>query len=268
MQLVSNITSIDQLISQFSVKGTCSNNYLLASTYEEYIKDGRLYLISGVSNAGLLVENEGFYRLYYYLNDFDEVFEGLPSEPVALEILYRGETKRPIAEMAYWEKNGFHQHLVRDNMMASYSHLTLPRLSATEVSITYTQNREEVAYVHALMQSSLDRYTGDQMSLEELEDAALNRNILLANWNGKMAGFLRFYLKNNVVWLGHIVVADEYRGKGTANELVRAFVLENHKGDDTRYQLWVIQDNIGAVRLYQKFGFKSANKSSASMLKL
>ncbi len=268
MQLVKDLASLDKLINQFSVKGTYSNNYLLTSAYEEYIKDSRLHLIAGSSNAGLLVEKEGFYRLYYYLNDFDEVMTALPAEPVVLEMIYRGEAKRPVAETAYWEKCGFRQHLVRDNLMASYGQLTMPLAVAPDVQISYARNREEVSFVHELMQHALDRYTGDQMSLEELEQAALNRNLLLATWNVRFAGFLRSYIKNDVAWLGHIVVADEFRGKGIANELVRTYIQDNSKGDDTRYQLWVIQDNLGAVRLYQKFGFKSGNKSAAAMLKL
>jgi GNAT superfamily N-acetyltransferase len=268
MQRIEEIESLNGITEKYSRKGTITNNYLLTDAYQEYIKRGSIYVAAGPSNAAILIKKEGFYRLYYYLNDFGEALRPLPKEPVVLEIIYRGEAKKPIDEMKYWERCGFRKHLTRDNMVASYNQLTLPAADNQHVKISYAGSENEVLFVKDQMNSSLDKYTGDQMSTEELKEAARSRNILIASSEGESAGFLRFYTKNNVVWLGHIVVAPEFRGKGIANELVRAYILDNVNESNTRYQLWVLQENTGAVKLYQKFGFIYANKSSASMLKL
>ncbi len=84
----------------------------------------------------------------------------------------------------------------------------------------------------------------------------------------RLCGALQFEIKNNVVWIGHIAVSAGFRGKGIANELVKSYITINANQPNTRYQLWVMQDNPGAIGLYKKFGFIFANKTAASMLKL
>ncbi|MBO5874777.1 MAG: GNAT family N-acetyltransferase, partial [Rikenellaceae bacterium] len=67
--------------------------------------------------------------------------------------------------------------------------------------------------------------------------------------------------------LAHIVVEPELRGQGIARQLVAEFVRVC-RNVNSRYSLWVRQDNSSAQNLYKKMGFRSTNKYSFSMLKL
>ena len=74
--------------------------------------------------------------------------------------------------------------------------------------------------------------------------------------------------KNNVYWLGHIVVHKDFRGIGLANLLVNHYLQEGLRLKVKKFQLWVVNNNIPAINLYKKIGFKYFNKSSHSLLKI
>ena len=188
-------------------------------------------------------------------------------KPITMEILYRGEAQKPNEIIAYWEGNGFKQHLIRDNMMASYEQLLLSTENTSNVEIRFAETEDELNFTKDLIEKTLDKYTGDILSYEEVRTFVENKNIICAYLKGKLSGILQFEIKNNVVWLGHITVASDFRGKGIAGELVKAYIIKNAKQPNTRYQLWVIQDNVSAKSLYHKFGFIYGSKSTISMLK-
>jgi len=267
MNLIKDIESLNKLIQNYFVKNTVTNNYVLSDAYSHYIAEKRLFSVTSESNVCILLEKPDFYRMYYYINNQNELVTFDSDKPVTMEIIYRGEANRPYDALAYWEKCGFQKHLTRDNMMGVYQQFVIPSEKASQVEIRYAETESEMLFSKELIENTLDKYTGDILSFEEVKTFVDNKNVICAYLEGKLCGMLQFEIKNNVVWLGHIAVARGFRGKGVANELVKAYIINNAVQPDTRYQLWVIQDNIGATNLYHKFGFIYGNKSSASMLK-
>ena len=152
-------------------------------------------------------------------------------------------------------------------MQASYKQLILHSGNISDIEIKYVETDKEITFSKELIENTFDKYTGDILTLDEVKSFVNNRNIICAYFEGNLCGILQFEIKNNVVWLGHIAVSSEFRGHGIANALVNAYIVNNAKNPNTRYQLWVIQDNTKAKTLYNKFGFIYGNKSSASMLK-
>lgn len=268
MNLIKDIESLNDLIQKHFVKNTLTNNYVLADSYLKYIAENKLYSVSTTSNVCILVKKPDFYQLYYYINNQEEQIRLDVDKPITMEILYRSESQRPVEIFLYWEKCGFKQHLTRDNMVASFQQLSVPTGIASKVEIRLAESEADIIFTKQLIETTLDKYTGDVLTYEEVRSFVENKNVICASLEGKLCGILQFEIKNNVVWLGHISVAEGFRGKGVANELVRSYIVSNAKQPNTRYQLWVIQDNIGAVKLYHKFGFIFGNKSSASMLKI
>jgi len=267
MNLIKDIESLDHLMQKYFVKNTITNNYVLIAAYHHLIEDQKLYFTTSPSNLCILVKKADFYRLYYYINNQDELIDFENDSSVVMEILYRGETHKPTEIISYWEKCGFKPHLTRDNLIASYSQLIIPIDKPAYLEIKHAETEAEINFTKELIESTLDKYTGDILTYEEVSTFVKNRNVLCAYWAGKLSGILQFEIKNNMVWLGHIAVDSEFRGKGIAKELVKAYIQTNVSQPGTKYQLWVIQNNIGATALYYKFGFVYNNKSSASMIK-
>lgn len=268
MRKIENLENLSGLLEAFSKKGTITNNYLLIDSYKDLILNEQLFYSETSSNLCFLVEKGGFFRLYFHINNRDELFDFESGKPVTMEIIYRGEKNKPVGVIEYWENHGFKQHIVRENMGASFNQITLPDKNNHSVKIKLADNDKEIEFSKEIFEKTFDPFTGDILTLEETAHFALSKNLFVAYYEDRLCGALQFEIKNNVVWIGHIAVSSDCRGKGVANELVNSYILSNASQPGTRYQLWVMQDNPGAIGLYKKFGFNFANKTSASMLKI
>lgn len=267
MEYIKTEVHLKELVGRYYVKTTLTNNYIMLDDYRQYIEYGRLAFIAGANNLVLLLRKKGFYQLYYYLNDLDEKMS-LPTEnTIVMEILYRGESDKPYQVIEYWEKNSFVQHLSRDQMVGSIKKIIFPKKLNDKVEIKYVNEPEEVEFAYQLIKNTFDTYTGDILTRDEVKSYAEIECILLALIDGKPCGILQLEIKNNVSWLGHIAVDSSYRKQGIANALVSSWIKKTSDQPSARYQLWVIQDNIPALNLYEKSGFVYANKSTISMLK-
>lgn len=268
MKIVEKPEDLSGLLKDFSDSKTITNNYLLWDAYQEFILNRQLFFLKTKSNLCFFVQKSDFFRLYYHINNADEKFDFECDKPVTMEIIYRGEKNKPLPVIEYWENNGFKQHIVRENMAASYNQIRLPENKKTPVLIKLAESDKEILFSKELFEQTFDKYTGDILTLDETAHFAHIKNLLVAYDEERLCGALQFEIKNNVVWIGHIAVSAGFRGKGIANELVKSYITINANQPNTRYQLWVMQDNPGAIGLYKKFGFIFANKTAASMLKL
>lgn len=79
---------------------------------------------------------------------------------------------------------------------------------------------------------------------------------------GKMlAGYCSAHQKTNLVWIKRIGVSSQYRRRGIGRLLLEQ--VHNHfsKKGLGKVMLYVMQDNLPALRLYEKFGFKIVETS-------
>jgi ribosomal protein S18 acetylase RimI-like enzyme len=266
--IISN-EELNNVITSFFRKGCLTNNFILLDHYQHYLNNRKLWLLSSKNNSLFLLDKQHFYQLYFYLNDLAESFEHLPNDkPIVMEILYRGHQSKPNHLIKYWTSHGFQEHLSRDNMILNLNNITLPSYEHKRIQIKYATSPYELAFSKELFDNTLDKYTGDRLSEDELRFFMENNNLLSAYYDNHLAGILQFEVKNHVIWLGHLAVHPDYRGLGIANALVESYILLNRNEQNNRYSLWVIQDNLPAIRLYRKFGFVYNHKSTVSMLKI
>lgn len=267
MNLVPDIESLNKILKDYFVKNTFTNNYLLSDAYHHFIAEKKIYCILTNSNACIIHKKDGFLQIYYYVNNFSELFTFPNEKPLVMEILYRGESQKPHLILEYWKSCGFKQHLIRDTMILSYSNAILPHGIDEKITIKFAESDEEIVYTQKTIEGTFDKYTGDILSFDEVSLLVNKHNVVCAYYDNVLCGILQFEHRNNQVYLGHIAVSSEFRGKGIANALVRSYIVDNASHPNTKYNLWVIQDNSAAVSLYQKFGFVYGNKSSVSLLK-
>lgn len=253
-----------QLVEQFSRKGRLTNDYLQNEAADLIIHD-RLFAICGQDNAILLVQKEGFYRLYYYINNTDERLE-LPESELVTEILFRGENV-PETEVKWLESMGFKKNLVRDQYFAKYSSLTQPIL-IEGVKIEIATTIDNALWAIKLFNASFDKWSGDYIPEAQAQLLIQERAILMAkDSNGNRLGALHFEKRQGACWLNHVAVMHEARGKRVGRGLVEAYIEQGHVDDNSRYMLWVQRQNEPAVRMYQQIGFQYLSKSTLSMVK-
>lgn len=254
-----------QLIERYNRKGRFTNDYLQKEAVELIIHD-RLYIISGQDNALLLVQKDGFYRVYYYINNIEEVLE-LPEDELVTEILFRGENA-PEVEVQWLERMGFRKNLVRDQYFAKYSSLTQPFLTnGLKIEIAITEG--DVLWAIRLFNASFDKWSGDFIPEEAARLLMQENAILIAkDKDDNKLGALHFEKRQGVCWLNHIAVEPDARGKKIGRGLTEAYIEQGHVDDNSRYMLWVQRQNVSAVAMYRNKGFVPMNKSTLSMIKL
>lgn len=264
---VDDFDALDELLENHTQSNTLTNNYILSNEFRKHIADKKLLYWQGDNNLYLFLEKQGFYRLYYLVNDVSSApdFSGLK---LVLEIIYRGVSNLPTSHIAYWEKNGFHSHLQRDCYFLKSSKVSTKPAVSEDLTISSVKDPKDLIFAQKLIDQYLDFYTGDRLTLQELENYAELGLLYCAFKDGAPCGILHAEFKNNVFWLGHLVVDEAYRGLGIANRLVDYYLNEGLGKHAKQYQLWVISDNYAAVKLYKNKGFEYLNKSTYSMLKI
>jgi ribosomal protein S18 acetylase RimI-like enzyme len=265
-QLIDNLEEVNQLISDFSRKKCFTNNYLLVNQLESLILSKNLYALIGNDNLILLVDKGISFKVYYHINNLEEPFIVNANKPLMMEIVFKGDQPATIKE--FWCRNGFAEHLTRMNFSLTYQQKSVVENINSSLVIKIADNEFESKLTTNLFENDLDRYTGDLKSFKEIDTFVKNSNIFCAYFENEFCGALQFEWINSICWLGHIAIDGKYRGKGIANSLVATYIEHNKQTEDTRYQLWVIDNNLPAVNLYKKFGFKHTGKTTVSMLKL
>ena len=269
LKKIETFSRYQEIAERYGQKGCTSNDYIQREAADIIIHDN-LYEFCGEKNAFLLVKKDGFWRVYYYLNGYDEDLS-LDGEVLETEILFRGSLGEPVEVVAYMEKCGFKRHLVRDQYTGMYKDLK-PAVENEEIIVQPAQTLTGVQAAFELFNQSFDKYSGDYVSPEVYEGLLANHSVLLA-WReneseAQFVGALHQTVENNVAWVSHVAVKEAARGHHVGLALLDAFVERNMVSEKSRYMLWVQHQNEAAVRMYEKNGFKYVGKSSLSMVKL
>lgn len=265
---VLNTEELEKIIGESFLKNCYTNNYLLPDFYNKSIAQKKLLFQRNGANTILLVDKDTFFQVYFYLNDMNEPLRISLQKPAVMEILYRGSAGRPENLIEYWCGCDFTEHLTRDNLIISGRRMNYYSEINEDVICSFTGTRDEIFFTHELLVNSLDNYTGNILSIEDLYNYAEKGRIIFAYWKGEIAGALQFDIRNNIAWLDHISVAPAYRGQRIAKQLVNTFISANSIDPDMKFSLWVRKDNVSALNLYAKFGFSYANKSTVSLVKI
>ena len=253
------------IVDEFKHSGTKSNDYL-QSEVPDLITKGLLYEYRDDKNAYLFVEKEGFFRVYYYLNDFSHITVFSDVELVT-EILFRGDVSSVDTEITYLEKCGFKKNLIRDQYAGRYSEFTKSAKSDSIV-IQVASTLDEVQWACELFNRSFDKWSGDYISSRQYPILLKNSDILLAkDLRGNLLGAAQRELKKGFVNWAHFAVISSARGMGVGTSLMDAFIEHNHVDERTRFMMWVKRQNSTAIKIYLRKGFKLLNKSTISLIK-
>ena len=267
ISIVQDILEVENILDQYFRNGTHTNNYILAKEYEKAINEKILYKFITQDNAFLLLDKGNCYRVYYFIND--TTFYEIPKtdKVLVLEILYRGKSNFPDEMVKFWVNNNFNEHLLRDCYSLKPNQIVVVKtIVDSQIKIKLADKLEESEYARHLIKKYLDPYTGDPLSLEKLEEYRKSGYLFCAYFGSQKCGILQGEFKNNVWWLGHIVVEENYRGYRIGNALTEAYIQKGLEISCNMFQLWVIQDNEPAVNLYKKFGFSYFNRSTISLI--
>lgn len=264
MKLVNNIIEYQSIVKKYRQKGVRSNDYLQQEVIE-LIKRDALFANCYNNNAFLFVKNDVGIRLYYYINDLNEIANLSKYKDLVTEVLFRAEI--PQEEINYLIACGMSINLRRDLYSTTSENIHLS-LNVKEVYVRYAESLSDIIFACNLFNSIFDKYSGDYIPTTSYQVLLDKRQILLAiDSNGGYLGAFHYTIEKNVNWVSHIAVLPEFRGKGVANALLNEFIRITNNGPKTKYMLWVQNKNNAAIQMYQKMGFKYVNRSTLSLIK-
>lgn len=268
LKKIETYTRYLEIVERYGQKGCASNDFIQREAADLVVHD-LLYESCGEKNAFVLVKKEGFYRVYYYINDYSELLV-VPEETLETEILFRGMIGEPTEVVEYLERCGFKRLFVRDQYAAMYKDLQ-PSTPNEEIIVQPALTLVGVKSAFDLFNQSFDKYSGDYVSPEHYEALLASGNVLMA-WRKEenetmFLGALHQSMENNVAWISHVAVKESVRGRHVGRALMDTFVERNMNSEKSRYMLWVQKQNKPAVAMYEKKGFSYSGKSSLSMIK-
>ena len=265
---IDTIDRYQEIVGRYGIRGCFSNDYIQREA-SNMINHDALFEYCGEKNAFLLVKKDGFWRVYYYINDLEEILD-IDREDMATEILFRGNMGEPAEVVHYLESCGFTRNLVRDLYELRYKDLAIERpfILPDGVVIRKAKSIDEATFGTNLFNALFDRFSGDHISNEESLRLLENKQLYVALLDGSLAGALHVSQgTSNLFWMDHLAVTQEARGKHIATGLFLQYIEDVVQNDSTRYSLWTQRQNLAATNLYTRMGFKYVGKSTLSMIK-
>ena len=269
MKKVDSFIRYKDIVDKYCKKGVFSNNYIHNEAADLIIHDA-LFVDQYASNVFFYVKKDVGKRLYYYINDLKEDADFNTYDDLVIEILFRNNLS-PSGEIDYFLARGFRVNVVRDQYSGVYKNLERAVGHSPEIKIEVAQSVYDVEKACLLFNSSFDALSGDYIpeNKDVYEYLKAYQHILIAYNSEDMQflGALHQDCHNSVNIISHIAVEPSARGKGVGKALLDTFIERNHKSEDTRYMLWVQQQNEAAVKMYRNKGFQFVNKSTISLIK-
>lgn len=269
MKKVDSFIQYKDIVDKYCKKGVFSNNYIQNEAADLIVHDA-LFVDQYTSNVFFFVIRDVGMRLYYYINDLTEGADFSAYGDLVIEILFRNNTL-PSEEIDYFLARGFRKNVIRDQYSGIYKNLERASCLVPEIKIEAAQSISDVEKACLLFNSSFDAFSGDYIpeNKDKYEYLRENQHVLIAYdyENKQFLGALHQDWDRGVNVLKHVAVVSSARGKGVGRALLDAFIERNHKSEDTRYMLWVQQQNEAAVRMYRNKGFQFINKSTISLIK-
>lgn len=262
MHEISSLEEYALFIERFKHPKVLTNNFMLTTEVEKHIQSHNLQVVDNSDNGFLFVRKPICWRLYYYINDINSLSD-FGSITLVSEILYRGSAI-PQAETNFLTNCGFCPNLVREQYALALRDAKVESKINRGIIVRKALTVQEVAWACSLFNRLFDNYSGDYLPESDYELLFEKGDIWVAELEKELVGALHQTIEGKVAWVSHVAVGEKYRGKGIAMSLMHHFITKN---DTQRFMLWVQQENIPAVNMYQQIGFRSTNKYTYSMIK-
>ena len=259
-------TEIDNFC-EVSIKHRTSANFFSSpEVLYNYAGCGNLYISESTAGIFVFADAGGFFRLYYVLTD---ISADIPPElcgnnikPVVIETAYRGNNPPQSAD--YFTRHGFERALTRSrmNITVGATLAVAPNRAGASSAPTVDINA-----VLNLFEDSFDKYTGCIPALSELQKASEENRVIAITQDNILCGALLYENAGSTATLSNIAVAANMRGHGYGGQLVSSWIAICADAGKSVLRLWVADNNIPAVKLYEKHGFKPDGLKSVVMIK-
>lgn len=269
MKKVDSIVAYNEILNIFHGSKYETNAYFLEEDIKTLISENGLFFERFADNLLLFeyIKPFNFFKVYYYLKNLSFPLNIKTDTALVMEIPYRGLKNFPSTVVDYLNDSGFESHINRELLALNRPKLEDINIPNSEFTFSIVKDQRWSKTIMEAIKNAFDLYTGDIITIEEAINSIQNNQILGVFKDGDLAGFIKFYIKNKVSWIGHLIVLPEYKGIGIGKTLVSSYLRMQIGQGINNFQLWVVSDNNAAIKLYTNFGYKPTNKNSISLIK-
>ncbi len=247
----------NSLLGKYLNKSYLNNASRLIRDYSAFIRGGRLYYIEKDNYLFFLEDCKGFYNLYYFILETNLLVDAddLKSDvPVVADDVYSGDKRSPAVSSLL--EAGFEKYLTRvyETLKINEEYVNNRKdIKFDDVRFAHTDDAD---FILQLQNEYIDKYTGNALSEEDMLASIKNDLVLGAYEGDNLTGYLRLGLNKKTSTMEGLVVDGGFRGKGYSKQLINYLIDYCYKRDYNKIDLWVRDDNVSALKLYDFFGFE------------
>lgn len=235
-------------------KGFITNFYLDEFKHNVWIQKCDFFYELIGETLFFIRKSESFCNLFYSSISVDALCDDLkvfeqkyPKQIAMMDIVGREAQCKQVIDALGQVKFSEATSLVR------MSRFTEPLEYEEDTSVTLASSGE-LKEIYDLLHQFFDEKTEQIPYLEELQEYAKEKHILVCHENGQLVGFVIYEINATTLYLRYWFTHPDYRDKKVGSRLLRRFFEE---GKNTKRQLfWVIRSNENAIKRYRHYGFK------------
>ncbi len=247
MKKIESYKELSALISGQFRRGMLTNAFLSAGEWEKAIGEGCVAAYSRENSLLVCRQKESHSVLYFWLNE-DLSFAMPPlSKNTVLEMPGREKDAALWSLGEAWERAGFRPLFTRQRMNCTMA-------GGTPCEQIASARESDLSTVRHLLNSNFSPVTGCIPDEDTLLEHIRSEGVLLYGDGQKALGLLH-RVKDRAGWeLRHLCVAEEGRGQGIGEKLVRAYhaLCEGEKS-----RVWVRKDLAPALLIYSRCGYET-----------
>lgn len=267
MKIIDDYNMYMEEIGIVKEKEHYTNCYFLKNKVLQLIERRKLYYEKQGNNVILYEKEEGFYRLYYWINDIENVKKIKNNLPVVIEFPYSKElSQKNEIELGLISKLGFVLGRESSQMvMKKEEVIWKDELLDGKIRFDYPKI-DDYKRIKELLFMSFNALFAFLPTDEQLKTLINNHNIIVAYYDEEIVGALNTEQINNTVWIRHICIDKKYQGKNIGSSL-------HNEGCKRRinkvkeFRCWVDIHNILAVKMYQRQGYCFNNRKANEYVK-
>lgn len=265
MKKIEGLDELNSLLNDFMKKGVISNNFIMQDKYKAYINSGILYYQRTEAILVLFLDCKNCWRVYYHIKDTESDIQLPDDKPLVMELVYRNENDSLIKQIDYWTSKGFSPYINRARMNVSPKEFSIV---CDNLQGTGFADQQKAEIIQRMIAEAFDPYLGCVPHKDEVAEYISRKEIVVAeDHNGQVLGVLHIGTKSSTWFIWHLLVHPEARSRGIAKKLLAFYRNMLQESENSKIQLWVKKDNIGARKLYETAGFRYDGWESLGLIK-
>jgi ribosomal protein S18 acetylase RimI-like enzyme len=256
MDKIINFENYLILLSNFKKnnKRYITNDFIGAKKIKELINNRKLSVEKNNCCFCFLIQKSEFSMLYFYTKSIENII--IPNSiKIVCEIIGRQS-----------EINRQSNVLIDRNLVlySKYHRMVLKKgdsiLISEDKKISNQMDHQTIKSIYNIILKEFDKFSDRIPNHDEFNYYVKNNYFIIKrdNFTNDIKGFLMYDIKGTVSFIEYIVVLEKYRGKNIAKELLDTYhSIMNNKVK--KFQLWVNEYNLKAIKLYKKYNYKKDN---------